>query len=523
MDDYLLTKSMPANLGVSTNFNVERNFFVRVTDSNNGSYTSSRIRIDASVAANSSNFVSLSGSHLTIPLTLTSSWNMNDNTVDGNKQYFASLKNGLAAIIDSFSLSLGGAQIVTHSAMTNARISYELAQKVNPTDAHRYQEMGFEYEDGVAFLRSGTVNKNGVLGVQATGTEGRKKRCERVSPRADQLVYQDAARVSRIYNMTAEMIEWRLYVRVDLGLLHDCCKQFPLIRMAYFTFEFLVNAPITIVATTSNGIVNDVVENKTFQTIDVTCPHQFNPVELAPLTYEYAGEIGTGTQLTTKLTVGIPDEMPACELAMRSFRLDPNVEEKYLANPIRLFKYLNAEHISVENVANGATVSRLLHSNIANARKLVIMPYESAGAGQFPAETLSPFSSFGCGVLSTINGIAACNRLQVLMSGQAVFQEGPLVYESDYWSNFRDDSINGGLPGATNSGLVSYEAWSRGAQGAVVVDLSRIPGAIDNLSKNITVNLINNSGRTMSYLFFLYHEMELQVNCSTGSIVRETI
>jgi hypothetical protein len=299
-----------------------------------------------------------------------------------------------------------------------------------------------------------------------------------------------------------------------------------MMRLAFWTFEFILNSPVTCLVTTdATPTAANGATVKKYVSVTSTVPNQFVPIELSPLYNFNIGGLGDSTRFGVSLNIG-NDSMSACELHLRSLTLSPEAEEQYLSVPKRMITYAEHEYISIEGVTANSNVSRLLHSNISKARKIVIMPYmagDVANQHTTPNEMVSAFSSFGCGALSSPYAIPACANLQCLLSGQAVFSDGPIIHELQHWDNFKQDRVNGGLKHAQVSGLVSYDQWSRGVHGAIVVDLSRIKGATDSLSKNVTVQFTNSSGRTMNYAVFLYHDMELMVNCSTGSIVRENV
>lgn len=531
MDDYLVQKSMATKDGYNESFDVERNHHVRVVDSQQGSYTAGRVRFDCSVAANSSEFISLQGSYAIFPCTLDVQWPAN-NTADEYKKLACTLKNGVAPLIHSFSAQLQGAQIIQHSGFTNGRISYELCQKMTREQARKYEESGsFIYEDEAIWLDNANPSELGTAGTINYGSNAtsRPKRAELVKPRNESAEYLTAARVSHMDINAVRQQRWQLFIKVDLDDLHDAFRQMPLMRLAFWTFEFILNAPVSCtVVTTADPVELNPLQNaaqKVYTSVTSTVPQQFLPIEFAPLSYYTIGALGDSTGFTATLTIG-NTSMTACELHLRSLALSPEAEEQYLSVPKRMITYAEHEYISIEGIAVNGNVSRLLHSNISKVRKIVILPYmagEALTQDTHPNEMMSAFSSFGCGALSSPYAVPACANLQCLLSGQAVFSDGPIVHELQHWDNFKQDRTNGGLKHAQVSGLVSYEQWSRGVHGAIVVDLSRIKGATDALSKNVTLQFRNSSGRIMNYAVFLYHDMELMLNCSTGSIVRENV
>ena len=81
------------------------------------------------------------------------------------------------------------------------------------------------------------------------------------------------------------------------------------------------------------------------------------------------------------------------------------------------------------------------------------------------------------------------------------------------------NSLNGGIPLALSSGLLSQNDWENGYR-FCYVDLSRrISQANDDVSGSIQVSFTNASAYTSDYFYIIAYEKQIVISTSTGALI----
>jgi hypothetical protein len=154
---------------------------------------------------------------------------------------------------------------------------------------------------------------------------------------------------------------------------------------------------------------------------------------------------------------------------------------------------------------------------MSRLRRLVLFPFHADISGIVPTALENPYDLAGFGMTSSPN--IHITNFNVQVSGQPVFPE-PINSDFQFWQNAKQMYLNGGAIGEVQSGLVSYDEWSRGGFKHYVVDLSRTSDyAADDMMKNLTVTM-SCSVKTQ-WLAVVYQEKSMKIQAEAGQLVVE--
>ena len=187
------------------------------------------------------------------------------------------------------------------------------------------------------------------------------------------------------------------------------------------------------------------------------------------------------------------------------------------------------------NIGAGATVSQILTNGISRPRYLLIVPQMSAsinGSAKANLGTTYTKATDGLSVLggpmnSPFSSAPGTTAPQAIISSLNILVSGQNIYQSNYQYGFEQwlqevrgsNSLNGGIPTALSSGLLSQNDWENGYR-YCYVDLSRrMSQANDDISRSIQVSFTNSATYCMDYFFVIGYEKQLVLSTSTGSLI----
>jgi hypothetical protein len=246
--------------------------------------------------------------------------------------------------------------------------------------------------------------------------------------------------------------------------------------------------------------------------------------------------IGIGRSFNTATSFAHPT-MTSCRFYAKMLEFTPLYEEMYLsAVPTKTILYNDILTFQTLSVTAGASVSQILTNGISRPRYLLIIP-QMAGIinGSGKANLASSFtkavngldSALGSPMNSPFSSSPATTAPQAVISSLNILVSGQNIYQSNYQYGFEQflqevrgsNSLNGGIPLALSSGLLSQQDWENGYR-FCYVDLSRrVSQANDDISRSIQVTFTNSATYCMDYFYIIGYEKSITISTSTGSLI----
>ena len=246
--------------------------------------------------------------------------------------------------------------------------------------------------------------------------------------------------------------------------------------------------------------------------------------------------LGIGKSFNTATSYSHP-VMTSCRFYAKMLEFTPMYEEMYLsAVPTKKVLFNDILTFQTLSVGAGNSVSQILTNGISRPRYLLIVPQMAGvinGSGKtnlastFTKATDGFASALGSPMNSPFSSSPATTAPQAVISSLNVLVSGQNIYQSNYQYGFEQflqevrgsNSLNGGLPLALSSGLLSQQDWENGYR-FIYVDLSRrVSQANDDISRSIQVSFTNSSTYCTDYYFVISYEKEINLSTSTGSLI----
>lgn len=342
---------------------------------------------------------------------------------------------------------------------------------------------------------------------------------------------------SRITTLAADEIIYRFIAIIPLYQLNSLFSDLPLMKGAFFRFQFQFNQVNMSCVNAANNLV---AAGDRWPAITVTNPFggQTNPVMLASRVASnganlIAATVGPpATTFTMELRIGtspwsdgVANAGPAfqqCRLYYRMITMSPADEAAYVSSAIHRVRYNDLYQYTLSNVAASQNVTQLLWNAVARPRELLMVPLAASQTigtiTECPSGLLTPFDSSP----ATTCPMAHVTNLQVNLSGTAIYPV-PITYGfSEFLQEIRKTGVNYGLTPGMCSGLIGYEAFMNNYCYVYVnLDGYCLP-SMDNIAKSVAVSFTSQSGLTTDWLCFCAHERELEINVLSGAIVSYT-
>jgi hypothetical protein len=192
---------------------------------------------------------------------------------------------------------------------------------------------------------------------------------------------------------------------------------------------------------------------------------------------------------------------------------EPYLQQYLNTNPSITVPYYDLFQYRINGVPAGGDTNQLITSGIVNPLQLVMIPLVTADPAAIIYDPLaSPFTTEP----GTTSPLAQLSNLQIYVSGQAVFSNGPLDYTwEQYLNEIKPLGLNGGNSMGLTSGLLDENKWDVGFH-YVCVDLSRRVPIDDGIAKSISVQFRNNSNLAFDFLIFVKYGRTLTIETATG-------
>jgi hypothetical protein len=543
----------------ASEFNFHKRNLMSVPDINQGSYVANTIDFNLDSLATTNKYVNWKGSFLTVPLVLTVSTDAGAGVLGADadsirQQIFAaSMKNNTANLIHSMSIALNQNPVVTIQGFNNLMFQYKMLHSYSLDDVHNSgSAMGFgplsaasqSFEDAIAPGGYGVSNNqikadaafDPANGYTFRQNKERLKRMMKTSfydASTENAKMMDAGYANKQYkdnvkHSGAGLIVYHVLATIRMDLLHDYFDKVGLIRNSNYRMTFNTNA---------NSSASFVVNAGALKSVSVQSPNRTLPFMVSPI--DISGN-STGfpiasvvCDITVKVELTIVKgsstaynhPMGQCQMNLELFTMDPDVETKYLADPVKTilfsdYKVYNSGALA--NVAPGADINFLMETGLTRVRKLLIFPFitgtsvsnpDTANKGINAME--SPFSE-DCSNLAS--AYCSIDNFNVELGGENLYNRNiKYGFEHFLYEVHSDGNISSGLNPGLSSGLIDRETWDTYPH--ITVNLNRKSKVADDVAQAIKLNFSNSSKYTCDYVALICYEKEVQLNKATGMII----
>lgn len=317
---------------------------------------------------------------------------------------------------------------------------------------------------------------------------------------------------------------WNYVVYLPLKRLADLFAKYPLVKGSQMRLVLNFNSysltttltgstsiamaanPTMTAGNTVNGLISSILSSgiSTSTTSTLTLTTRVQSTNAAAVT-------------NTSAAYGYP-ALPQCRLYCPSYKVNPNYEEKLLANRTKRIRYIDWYQQPIIGVSSGSAYSQVLTTALPNVQFLVIVPFQNGASGLFNAATCSQYQSpFDTAPATTLpGGMLAFQNFNVSVSGVNQFNQN-LNYTYDDWAcEVQRIGLNGGLSRELSSGLVGLQEWQWSP--FLVADISRRAESADKTYQSVTVSGTNNSGVKVDYYCFIAFQKEIEIDCLTGAV-----
>jgi len=536
---------------------------VWVPDQNSGSYPNSQILFDLASLSNSGRYISFAESYVVVPLVVTTV-NTGSTASSAENAFMTSLKNGYHQLINSMSVEVTNAQVVSLTNFSNLDINYKLLTTSSVEDERNFlPSINFHKDTAESIMYAGAADTVGIgeynnvikqsLWTSATGwgasgwncNSGRLQRMMNTSFDPVNSVYGSAG--AKLVNENATKAVGKNYytsassntdnvhyitATIPLKIIHDLFKKMPLVKGAYVRLILNLNTQCQSVIT---------ITASKYATYSTTSLNQTFPLMISPMATTNGFVLNGTTSITTGIGIAksfntattYTHPLSTCRFYAKLCEMTPQAEESYLsAVPTKTILYNDILSYQALNQAASSNVSQILTNGVSRPRYLLIIPQMAgaingsskdnlastyvAGVGQLGTPMNSPFSSSP----GTTGPQALITGLNILVSGQNIYQSNYTYGWEEWLQEVRgSNAINGGISMGLSSGLLSQNDWENGYR-FCYVDLSRrISQPNDDISRSIQVIFTNSATYACDYYFIIGFEKQIVISTSTGSLI----
>lgn len=561
MDAYVLDKTLDMPEGKS--LLMESKHFVEVADSNNGSYSSSRITFSLdNIATTASHYFNPTESYITVPLNMavefasTANTNgfLDDASIKNN--FVASLKNGSYQIIDKINYKLNGNEVIALDNFENVKLNYEILSTWGQDDVQkRGDELMFRKDNSASFEwvgNYGSVNNkiNDVAFNNANGfAEPNLGRRERMKLTSGLQSYKNFTNFNTQDNLEDQLINsvkiasttgaatksttvnYHILMTFRLSDLHPYFKNMPLVKNPQQTLVLHLNTgAIYSYTTAATGViaVQAGVSSYNVSNPTNTCPIMISDV--GAMAIKAAPNAANGDQTVraqiqvvkaTGITDSIAHKESQCKFHACFVKMSNDAEIQLVKSSLRnvVWNECYCQYGgNLSNVVVNGRVSQLISGSYYKLRKLVVIPFRNQASN----ESINPIQSVfttepATASFATNNSVADFN---VRLGISNIYPKNIQYSYETYLHEFQQsNAINGSMVAGTTNGLISLQDWNS-AYGYYVVDLSRKIEDNDLRPEQITVQFTNRSNAIMDYIVLVYYEKMLTIDCEKGVIAK---
>ena len=491
---------------------------------------------------------------------------------DNADVFAASLKNGFHQLINSMSVEITNAQVINLTNLSNLDIHYKLLTTCSREDELNFlpstnfhkdtAESLFYYDTSGAFgfgEANNIIEQSNFAPSTRWGNSGWNSNSGRLARQLNTsfdpingmngsgqtgLTSENACKnVGKNYCIINGNTDVNHYIlaTIPLKIIHDLFKKLPLTKGMYMRLILNLN-------TQCQSVMSVDTTNSKFSGVTTTSLNNVFPCMISPIgaskglvlpanTTKVTLSLGIGKSHNTTTSFSHP-VMTSCRFYAKVCEMTPAYEEMYLsAVPTKTILYNDILSFSTLSITPNGTVSQILTNGVSRPRYLLIIPQlaglingcakASLGSASYTAVANGLTSSVGSPMNSPFSSSpgttgfqAAISSLNVLVSGQNIYQSNYMYGYEQFLQEVRgSNSLNGGIPLALSSGLLSQNDWENGYR-FCYVDLSRrMSQANDDVSRSIQVSFTNASAYTTDYFYIIAYEKSLVISTSTGALI----
>jgi hypothetical protein len=336
---------------------------------------------------------------------------------------------------------------------------------------------------------------------------------------------------SQATNSTAVEGCWNYVVYIPLKRLSDLLFKYPMVKGSQIRLVINFNAGISTI-TTDTSATNAKLKFKSYTNTAGNC----NPVMLTsnytnPITStSSAGDLTITTRIQTQSVSRVATTtaqkgfaaLPNCRVYIPNYKINPNYEERILANRVQRIRYIDWYQQPIINVSNSAQYSQVLTTALTNVKALFVIPFQngSTSGNLFASATGSQWQSpFDSAPSTSMPGaMLAFQNFNVQVSGINIFNQNA-NYTYDLWvQEVQRLGLNGATSKELASGLIDLTTWNWSP--FACVDLSRRTPEADGTYQSVVVSGTNNTGVAIDLYCFIAFEKEVEIDVLTGAVKR---
>jgi len=554
-DLYLLNDSRRT---LTNEFTFERKEIITTIDSNSGAYPNGCIDIDLASISNSGALVDFKNSKLVIPYVVVVT---GTDAADAGSCWALSMKNHIHCI-DSISVQFGNNSVVEITETSNIPLNFKLLSELSEQELNLYgPSIGFQKDSAFGLtmetansincpisqernndassrgdaIGAGTDFANYQLNHNGYNSAILKRQCDTSLDLTTIDARHAAAQLNgknycRRIHGPAPVVSRIVYygmLTLELKYLNDFFSKLPLIRNSYMKMKIYTNlqskttvnfdrVPDTVVG----GIT--VPEHWRYTSFAnslsaKTCPYMIAPTSQGTM-FAAATASGSFTIESGVVKVGVDPEQihpfQNCRLVCPTYVPTIDIGDKYFLNPVKTILY-DAYFKTSVTIGDGRSFnSFLVTSGLSRIRSILLVPMSDYAAPS-PNVLLSPFTSCP----TTCSPYAFVDQFNIRLGGSPVYSQNQYYSYEMFQEEILARGVNGNKSPFMCSGLINQTEWDRSYR-YIYVDLARKAGqGADNVSKSITIDGHNISGKSLLFLIYVQYQKELRVNVETGKLV----
>jgi len=527
--------------------------FIDIYDTQNGNYNSGQVTFDLNSITSSSSFLDWQNSYLTVPIEATvQSTSGNPWTASSENQFALSLKNSNMCLLNGMTVTLANQTVVSLQQLSHIPMVYKLLTQFNSNDVDVYGPSVNFYKDTARSVASdasiGEINNQiapsatALYGVDNAGRVARARGS--VLNLADTRVFKYPSNTTGFLNPSgvdtsqrsyvsvatlapadgattiSPTIKYTIHCQIPMKYIHDLFMKTPLIRGALWQITFHTHLPASFALTTTAGSTTVTAVNST--TLNGFLPFMLSPVSAVAETGLRVNAALGFTGYTATMKIG-NSAAASCTLHACMYNLSPSVVTKYLQDPVKTVVFEDfivsrpASLISKEPGFVRANIT----AGLARLRWMLIVPYLSGpqngtlmSAGNISSFN-SPFTSGGGGTVTP----SSLTNFNVAIGSKNIYDKNVrFTYDMFCREQFGINTANGNAVDGLRTGLIN-ETDFNSAYGYVAVNLERHAESSDKLPASVDIEFDNASGRTMSYVVYLFYEKEFSIDVLTGKMI----
>ena len=524
---------------LTNEFIFERKEVITSIDANSGAYPNGAIDFDLASLSSSGAVVDFKNSKLVIPyVVVVSGANI---TNDAANCWALSMKNSIHCV-DSISVQFGNNQVVEIVDHLNIPQNFKLLSELSEQELNLYgPSIGFQKDSAFGLTVETGNSKNGPTGqernndpsfkadamatgigfvhgsINANGYNSAilKRQMDTSYDLTGNTTLNDAANLNgknyclrEVITSGGNRIVYYGVVTLELKYLNDFFDKLPLVRNTYIKLKINTNLQ------SKTTIDYDATGNYTTFTNSLsakTCPYMIAPLSEGLFVTAAAGSITIESGIGS---VGnISHSFRNCRLVCPTYVPTVDIESRYFSNPVKTILY-NTYHKTSTSLEHGFTFnSFLVSASISRIRSILIVPMSYNGTQ--PNIMLSPFTSCP----TTCAPYAFVESFNVRIGGSPLYSQNQYYSYEMFQEEILARGVNGNKSPYMASGLINQTEWDRSYR-FIYVDLSRKAGqGQDNVSKQITLDGRNASGKKLNFLIYVEYQKEVRVNIETGKLV----